>query len=76
MASAMEDTDWMFANGNPVSWLQSRISGKNAKEFRGYEIMFAVCKRAAVTGDWVGFVGSTATVISGLVSNLCGRLEG
>ena len=76
LTSAMDNTDWVFADGVPVAWLQSRISGKKAKVIRGYEIMLAVCKRAAQKGDNVGFLGSTDEVMKSLVSNLCEQFEG
>ena len=76
LASAMDNTDWVFADGVPVAWLQSRISGKKAKVIRGYEIMLAVCKRAARIGDKVGFLGSTDEVMKSLVNNLCEQFEG
>ena len=76
LASAMDNSDWVFADGVPVAWLQSRISGKKAQVIRGYEILLAVCKRAARKGDKVGFLGSTDEVMKSLVSNLCEQFEG
>ena len=76
LATAMDHANWVFADGVPVAWLQSRISGKKAKVIRGYEIMLAVCERAAKMGGKVGFLGSTDEVMEGLVSNLCERYDG
>jgi len=76
LASAMNKADWVFADGVPVAWLQRRLSGKNCNVIRGYEIMLAVCERAATLGEKVGFIGSTRDVMSGLVNNLCARFEG
>lgn len=76
LASAMNKADWIFADGVPVAWLQRRLSGKNCNVIRGYEIMLAVCERAATLGEKVGFIGSTHDVMSGLVNNLCVRFEG
>ncbi len=39
LAIAMDSADWVFADGVPVAWLQSRISGKKAQVIRGYEII-------------------------------------
>lgn len=75
LANAMDNTDWVFADGVPVAWLQGKVSGKNAKVIRGYEIMLAVCEHAARTGEKVGFLGSTDEVLNGLVSNLCERFQ-
>ena len=76
LAYAMKKADWVFADGVPVAWLQRRISGKNAKVIRGYEIMLAVCEQAASKGEKVGFIGSTDEVMKGLVSNLCEQFAG
>lgn len=76
LATAMDNANWVFADGVPVAWLQSRISGKKAQVIRGYEIMLAVCERAAKMGEKVGLLGSTDEVIEGLISELCQRFEG
>lgn len=76
LASAMDDADWVFADGVPVSWLQCRISGKDAKVIRGHEFMQAVCARATREGENVGFIGSTDKVLKCLVNNLCDQFEG
>ena len=76
LANAIDNADWVFADGVPVSWLQRRISGKDAKVIRGYEIMLAACDRAAKKGENVGFMGSIDEVMKCLVSNLCERFEG
>ena len=76
LANAIDNADWVFADGVPVSWLQRRISGKDAKVIRGYEIMLAACERASKKGENVGFMGSTDEVMKCLVSNLCERFEG
>ena len=41
LANAMDNAGRVFADGVPVAWLQSRLSGKDAKVIRGYEIMLA-----------------------------------
>lgn len=76
LANAMDTADWVFADGVPVAWLQGRLSGKDAKVIRGYEIMLAVCERAASMGENVGFIGSTDEVMKCLVSNLQERFAG
>lgn len=76
LANAMDSADWVFADGVPVAWLQRRISGKNAKVIRGYEIMLAVCERASRSGEKVGFIGSTSEVMKQLVATLSTRFEG
>ncbi len=76
LSAAMDRTDWVFADGVPIAWLQSRVSGEDAKVIRGYEFMLAVCEHAAKTGDKIGFMGSTDEVIKGLVRNLHERFEG
>lgn len=76
LANAMDKADWVFADGVPVAWLQRRLSGSVAKVIRGYEIMLAVCDRAARNGEKVGFMGSTPNVMKQLVSNLSERFEG
>lgn len=75
LASAMDNADWVFADGVPVSWLQSRVSGKSAQVVRGYELTLAICEHAARNGEKVGFMGSTDEVIKDLVSNLHKRFE-
>jgi N-acetylglucosaminyldiphosphoundecaprenol N-acetyl-beta-D-mannosaminyltransferase len=76
LATAMDNTDWVFADSAPVAWLQRRISEKNAKVIPGYKIMLAICDRAAKTGEKVGFLGSTPEVMKQLVNNLSARFEG
>jgi N-acetylglucosaminyldiphosphoundecaprenol N-acetyl-beta-D-mannosaminyltransferase len=76
LANAMDNTDWVFADGVPVAWLQRRVSGKNAKVVRGYEIMLAVCERAAINGETVGFFGSTEEVMKDLVKNIQEQFNG
>jgi len=70
LALAMNNADVVFADGVPIAWLQSRISGKDATVVRGYEMMLAICQYAAANGEKVGFMGSTQDVMNGLVSNL------
>ena len=76
LADAMDTADWVFADGVPVAWLQSKISGKDAKVVRGHELMLTICERAARTGEKVGFLGSTGHVMECLVAKLCERLKG
>lgn len=76
LAGAMDSANWVFADGVPVAWLQSKLTGKKAEVIRGYEILLTVCKRAARTGEKVGFLGSTEKVMNGLVSHLSERFEG
>lgn len=76
LASAMENADVIFADGVPVAWLQSRVSGKDAKVIRGYEMTLAICQRAAANGEKIGFLGSTQDVMNGLVSKLSEQFEG
>ena len=76
LADAMDSADWVFADGVPVSWLQSKISGKDAKVVRGHELMLAICERAARTGEKVGFLGSTEHVMERLVTKFCEQLKG
>jgi N-acetylglucosaminyldiphosphoundecaprenol N-acetyl-beta-D-mannosaminyltransferase len=76
LATAMDNTDWVFADSAPVAWLQRRISGKYAKVIPGYKIMLAICDRAAKTGEKVGFLGSTPEVMKQLVNKLSARFEG
>ena len=71
LAKAMETADVVFADGVPIAWLQRRLTGKDAKVIRGYEIMLAVCERAAKNGEKVGFFGSTNDTMKCLIDNLC-----
>jgi N-acetylglucosaminyldiphosphoundecaprenol N-acetyl-beta-D-mannosaminyltransferase len=76
LADSMDKADWVFADGIPIAWLQSRMSGEVASVIRGYEIMLAVCDHAASTGEKVGFMGSTPDVMDKLVENLSLRFTG
>lgn len=76
LATAMDHTDWVFADSAPVAWLQRRISTKGAKVIPGYKVMLAICERAAKSGEKVGFIGSTPGVMKQLVNNLSARFEG
>ncbi len=73
LAAAMDQADWVFADGVPVAWLQRRVSGREAQVVRGYEVMLAVCERAAEQGEGVGLMGSTEPVMQALVENLRAR---
>jgi N-acetylglucosaminyldiphosphoundecaprenol N-acetyl-beta-D-mannosaminyltransferase len=75
LASAMDEADWVFADGVPIAWLQRRMTGKSAQVIRGYEMMLAICARAANHGETVGFLGSTQNVINQLVGNLTAQFE-
>jgi N-acetylglucosaminyldiphosphoundecaprenol N-acetyl-beta-D-mannosaminyltransferase len=76
LADAMNSADCVFADGVPVSWLQKKVSGRDAKVIRGYEIMLAVCERAVKSGEKVGLIGSTDVVMNALVNCLCEQYEG
>jgi N-acetylglucosaminyldiphosphoundecaprenol N-acetyl-beta-D-mannosaminyltransferase len=76
LANAMNNADIVFADGVPVAWLQSRVSGKDAIVIRGYEMMLAICQHAATNGEKVGFMGSTQNVMNKLISNLEEKFEG
>ncbi len=76
LASALTDADVVFADGVPVARLQSRLSGKEARVIRGYEMMLAICRRAQQKGEKVGFLGSTPDVMASLVGRLTGQFEG
>lgn len=76
LANAMDESDWIFADGVPVGWLQRKISNKDAKQIQGYEIMLAICERAVTLGENVGFIGSTQEVMRGLVGNLTEQFKG
>ncbi len=76
LANAMKSADIIFADGVPIAWLQRKLTGKPAQVVRGYEMMLAVCHRAAKSGENVGFIGSTECVMDGLVKNLCGQFKG
>ena len=76
LADAMDNADVIYADGVPIAWLQSRLSGKDAKVIRGYEMMLAICQRAAKHREKVGFMGSSEDVMNALVGKLAGRFEG
>lgn len=76
LARAMDKADIVFADGVPVAWLQRKLTGRDAKVVRGYEMMLAVCEHAALNDEKVGFLGSTEDVIDGLVSNLSAKCHG
>jgi len=73
LAHAMDQADWVFADGVPVAWLQRRVAGREAQVIRGYEVMLAVCERAAKQGEGIGLFGSTEPVMRSLVANLRAR---
>lgn len=75
LADAMDRADCVFADSAPVAWLQRRLSGKDAKVIPGYKIMLAICEHAARTGETIGFIGSTPTVMDQLVNSLSARFE-
>lgn len=73
LASAMDSADFVFADGVPVAWLQSRLSGHRAKLLRGYEAVLHLCEKAGVEGKRVGFLGSTPPVLEALNRELTER---
>jgi len=76
LADAMDKANVIFADGVPVAWLQSKKSGKGAQVIRGYEMVLAICQRAAGNNEKVGFMGSTRLVMDNLVNKLSERFEG
>jgi N-acetylglucosaminyldiphosphoundecaprenol N-acetyl-beta-D-mannosaminyltransferase len=70
LAKAMDQADWVFADGAPIAWLQRRITGKQAMVIRGHEMTWAICNYAAAANEPIGFLGSTPVVMDKLVSNL------
>ncbi len=76
LAKAMRSADLIFADGVPVKWLQSRLTGDSAQVIRGYEIMLAVCERAALLGEGIGLMGSTDVVMNQLTKRLLRKFSG
>lgn len=70
LASAMEGADYVFADGVPIAWLQSRITGRKAHVLRGYEAVEFLCAHAEVRGKTVGFYGSKVEVLDPLGTRL------
>lgn len=70
LRSAMNSADIVFADGVPVSWLQSKISGETAATVRGYQVMLDLCKQAQEAGHSVGLYGSSEAVLNSLASRL------
>lgn len=73
LASAMDDADYVFADGVPVAWIQSRIAGRKAYVLRGYEAVQFLCARAASQEKRVGLYGSTPEVLERLANYLKSR---
>lgn len=76
LAEAMSSAEIVFADGVPIAWLQRKLSGKAAQVVRGYEVMLAICKRAAKQGESVGFIGSTEPTLDRLIKNLSDEFTG
>lgn len=76
LADAMDSADFLFADGVPVSWLQSRLSGSRAQTIRGYQVMLAVCRHAVSNNESIGLLGSTPEVMSELNQRLSEMFEG
>lgn len=70
LALAMGAADYVFADGVPVAWLQSRLSKKSARVIRGYEAMLHLCEQASLKGQKVGLLGSTPQVLETLSDSL------
>jgi len=70
LAQAMDQAGVAFADGVPVAWLQSRITGEPCSVVRGYEIMLAACQMAAQEGKRVGLFGATQSVLDALAGKL------
>ncbi len=70
LAAAMAGADRVLADGVPVAWLQRRRGRGEACVVRGYEMVEAICARAAKRDEPVGFFGSTEPVLEALISRL------
>ena len=76
LAEAMDHADLVFADGVPVSWLQSRLFGQEAGTVRGYEVMLQLCRKAAGEGKRVGLFGSSPATLNALEQRLKVRFPG
>ncbi|MFC1688120.1 WecB/TagA/CpsF family glycosyltransferase [Pseudomonadota bacterium] len=76
LADAMDDADFVFADGVPVSWLQKKITGADAQTVRGYQLMQAICRHAVKNNQAIGLIGSTPEVMATLVGKLSETFEG
>lgn len=78
LARAMARAEWVFADGVPVAWLQSRLSGRRAETLRGYVAMRQLCGLAERRGFGVGLYGASDAMLDRLTARLKGefpRLE-
>jgi N-acetylglucosaminyldiphosphoundecaprenol N-acetyl-beta-D-mannosaminyltransferase len=76
LATAMDQADWVLADGVPVAWLQRRISAKQAQVIRGYELMLELCRFARDQQQRIGLLGSTPDVLRQLADKLQQRFPG
>lgn len=76
LAAAMDNADFVFADGVPIRWLQKRVTNSTAKTVWGWQLMEAICRHAVNNGQTIGLIGSTSEVMSALVENLETRFEG
>jgi len=76
LARAMEEAEWVFADGAPIAWLQRRVSARKALRIQGYELLLAICGRAASNREKIGLLGSTPLVLNQLTARLQTRFPG
>lgn len=76
LAQAMDEADWVFADGVPVAWLQRRLSGLGNRVVRGYEMMLAICEEASRNKLRVGLFGSSVQTLDSLQRELESRFPG
>jgi N-acetylglucosaminyldiphosphoundecaprenol N-acetyl-beta-D-mannosaminyltransferase len=76
LALAMDRATLVVPDGVPIAWLQRMLGCKGAEVLRGYEAMDLLCAKAAATGEPIGLLGSTETVLTALSKQLERRHPG
>lgn len=76
LAAAMDQADWVFADGAPVAWLQRRLGAKQAQVIQGYELMLEICRLARDQRQPIGLLGATSGVLRQLSDKLQQRFPG
>jgi len=76
LTDAMDQADWVFADGTPVAWLQRRISKTDARVIEGYELLLAICSHSVLNNEKIGLLGSTHEVLNQLAEKLTQQFDG
>lgn len=55
----LHQAQYLFADGRPIYWAQRLAGARHNQQIRGYDLMLALCEKAAADGIRVGLYGGS-----------------